>query len=341
LIAAVSLAVAAPLSVRENALPHRVTILEEQVASLTQRVAALTQPMIVDVDCAAGQRIQAALARVQNHPAPVQIKVFGVCPENLLVRSPIHISAGAPGAGITAANPTREVIRSVPGPRHGSVLLEGLIISGGSTGVFTGFGAHVRLVDCVVRHNATGILAEHQAIVQLQNTVVENNTSTGVSATTASHVLMSGGVIQNNAVDGLALRTGASASVGDSATIASSGRYGISVDNDSVLSLNAATVTASTLTGIFVSGGSTIELEKGATITANLGSGISLMDTSLVHKRRGEADVHITNNGAFGVVCSQPPAVSQIVGFTFQTGDISGNGQGDINCPISPGPLAQ
>ena len=73
----------------------------------------------------------------------------------------------------------------------------------------------------------------------------------------------------------------------------------------------------------------------------NTGSGISLMDTSLVHKNRSLADIHITNNGAWGLVCSVPPAVAQIVGFTFQTGDISGNASGNINCPISPGPLAQ
>jgi hypothetical protein len=36
-----------------------------------------------------------------------------------------------------------------------------------------------------------------------------------------------------------------------------------------------------------------------------------------------------------------PPAVAQIVGFGSQQGNISGNGSGNINCPISPGPFAQ
>jgi hypothetical protein len=50
-----------------------------------------------------------------------------------------------------------------------------------------------------------------------------------------------------------------------------------------------------------------------------LGScGISLMDTSIVHKRRSLANIHITSNGGWGIVCSVPPAVAQIVGFHFQ-----------------------
>ena len=35
------------------------------------------------------------------------------------------------------------------------------------------------------------------------------------------------------------------------------------------------------------------------------------------------------------------PAVAQVVGFTFETGNVSGNASGNIDCPVSPGPKAQ
>jgi len=339
--AAFSFVQAAPPPEQNGGLQDRVTALEAAVSSLTQQIAALSLPASIDVNCGGGTTIQSALLSVQNHPAAVRINVFGVCTENVRVpRNNVQIRAGAPGAGITAANPAQPVIRTEPfGLGIRLLSLSGLTLSGGTNGVLADFGAQVQMGNCVVKNNSfAGIQIARQSIVRLENTVVELNGS-GVSATTGALAVINGGAVQNNSGDGVVL-TDATGEIGGSAVVASNGRYGISPSHHAVLSLNDATVTANTITGVFVTGGSLVSLGAGATITGNMGSGISLMDTSLVHKHRALADIHITNNGSWGVVCSLPPAVAQIIGFTL-TGDISGNASGNINCPISPGPLSQ
>ena len=343
LVSACSLVGAAAPPEQGGGLADRVAALEATVSSLTQQVAALGMGVTIDVHCGTGATIQAALLGVQHHPAAVRINVFGVCSENVRIsRNNVQIRAGAPGAGITAAIPFQPVIRTEPfGLGLRLLTLVGLTISGGNNGVLLDYGSQAQLVDCIVTNNSgAGIQVARQSIVRLENVVAEANGGPGVSAATGSLAVINGGTVRNNTSDGVALFN-ATAEIGNSVVIASNGRYGISPSNHSVLSLNAATVTANAITGVFVSGGSHVSLGAGASITANTGSGISLMDTSIVHKHRSLADIHITNNGAWGIVCSVPPAVAQIVGFTFQTGDISGNPSGNINCPISPGPLAQ
>ena len=341
LLAALSLALAPREPQQGGGLQDRVAALEAAVSSLSQQLAGLTAFRTIDVDCGSGATIQAALTSVQSHLGLVNINVFGVCSENLVMRrSGIRIAAGAPGAGITAANSTLPVIQSVsPDAGLRPVLLDGLTLTGGSAGVLIDFAWQVRLFNCLIRNAGFGIQVDHHGIVRLQQTVVEANGS-GVVARNGGLVYIDGGVIRNNAGDGVGLND-ATAHIRGSATISSNGFRGVSVSNHSVLSLDAATITGSALTGVFVSGASMVALEDGATITANTGSGISLMDTSIVQKRRSLADIHITNNGGWGIVCSVPPAVAQIVGFGTQQGNISGNGSGNISCPISPGPFAQ
>jgi outer membrane murein-binding lipoprotein Lpp len=347
-LAAVALAASVPAA-SQNSVAQRVADLEAQVGSLagqvtalTEQLAALTQIRIIDVHCETGEKIGAALVSAQNHPAHVLINVFGVCTENIQVsRSRITIRAGAPSAGIAAANLALPVVRnSSPISGLGALLLEGLTISGGPAGVLADFGTEVRLLNCIVRDNFHGVDVDHESIVRLESTHVEAN-GTGVSAKNGGHVFISGGALQNNLPgDGLQLEA-ASADIGNGALITGNGRYGISLTAAATLRVGAATISSSGITGIFVNGGSLVHLGSGATITANTQSGISLMDTSLVMKHRALADIHVTNNGLYGIVCSLPPAVNQIVGFTFQTGDISGNPSGNINCPISPGPFSQ
>jgi hypothetical protein len=186
-----------------------------------------------------------------------------------------------------------------------------------------------------------GVRVDHRSSVHLENTVVEANFSGGLSSVNGGYILLNGGAVRENAGHGISLHSGSTATIKGSASIASNVGFGIELEGRSLLSLAASTVTDNDFTGVFVRGGSSVSLNAGATISANQLSGISLMDTSLVHKTRNLADIHITDNGGYGIVCSLPPAVAQIVGFTFQQGNITGNALGNIDCPISPGPKAQ
>ena len=344
-VAAVTVGLTAFLPTQSK-LADRVAALETEVATLGDRVDALTVLKVVTVDCGAGQTVQAALFSVPE-TVRLQVDVYGTCTENVVVpRNRTLIRGATAGSGITAKNPAQPVIRLAVGPGNSTLLLRDLTIAGGSDGVLVEFGGVLRMIDCIVSGNTRGVHADHQAVVGIQTSLLTNNFGAGASAANGSHLSIEGGTIQDTSGGdlsgvGVVIETGSTATIGASAIIKSSGFRGISLSRNSVLTLNDATITGSALTGIFASGGATIVLGKGATITTNLGSGISLMDTSIVHKNRSEADIHITNNGGWGIACSLDPAVAQIVGFAFQTGDISGNAAGNINCRISPGPLAQ
>ena len=328
-------------SAQDPGLQQRVNALEAQVQALSEQVTALTRSRLVEVNCAAGERIQPALTSAQRHPASVVISVYGVCTENIVIsRSDLLIRAGAPGAGIIAAHPGN-VVSVAPNPIPKAFMLSGLTISGGGTGVSVEHGSSARLVDCTIRNNGLGIRADHGSSVRLENTIVEANTGGGVAIQDGAYLFVTGGEVGQNIGNGISLGNGSVATVDGGARIASNGGWGVLVSARSLLSLGATTVTANGLTGVFVSGGSSVNLNAGATITANVLSGMSLMDTSLVQKHRALADIHITHNGGYGIVCSLPPAVAQVVGFTFETGNVSGNASGNIDCPVSPGPKAQ
>ena len=324
-----------------NGLADRVAALEAQVETLTQRLTALTQPMAVTVDCGAGERLQPALNAVQRHPTLVTVTLFGVCQERIVInRSDLVIRAGATGAGIVSSAPG-PAVTVAPIAVARVVSLEGLTVSGGSPGLQVDHGSQVRILNGHLHNSQFGIIANNRSVVRLDNTIVENHTGAGIFATTGSHIVVTGGAVSNNQGNGMSVQSGSMAVIGGSAQIASNLTWGIGLDDGSSLQLGAATVTQNGVTGVFASGGSRVYLNAGATITANGGSGISLMDTSLAQKFRAIADIQITNNGAYGIVCSVPPAVAQVVGFTFQQGNVSGNALGQIDCPISPGPKAQ
>jgi hypothetical protein len=339
--AAVVVSMATAPAGQGRGIERRVSVLEDQVAALTEQLAAMSQPLRLDVNCDGGERIQSALDRSQHHPTPVIIRVFGVCHENLVIRrTDLLIFGGAPGAGITGS-PGQPVVRPElfsPVPSFG---LTGLTLTGGAGGVVADFGAHVRLANCRIRGTSIGVRADHGSLVRLENTVVEQNSNDGVLATNGAAVYMTGGVIRNNGAHGLHLQAGASAEASGAATVAANNGNGVLLEGNSRLHLGAATITESAFTGVHASGASLVYLSSGATITANTMSGITLLDTSLVQKFRAEANIHVTSNGGYGIVCSVPPAVAQVVGFTFQQGDVSGNALGNIDCPISPGPKAQ
>ena len=331
--------ISVPGSAQSGGLSERVAALEAQVEALTQRLTALTQPLGVDVDCNAGQRIQPALNAVQRHPLPVFITVFGVCPERIVIsRSNLFIRAGAPGAGINAPPPGGNVLSvSTNDATPKAFSVHGLTLTGGTVAVE--HSSQARFTDCVIR---TGVVARHRSVVRLENSLIANG---AVSLEGGSHLIMTGGEISNSLGNGISLRAGSTALIDGGALIAGNTGDGVNGDDGSSVSLGVATITdngtlGGAFAGVFLRGDSRVYLSAGAIISANRGSGITLMDTSLAQKHRAEADIHITNNTGFGIGCSVPPAVAQVVGFTFQQGDVSGNAKGNIECPISPGPRA-
>lgn len=322
------------LSAQSGGVSERVAVLEAQVEALTQRLTALTQPLAVDVDCGAGQRIQAALNATQRHPAPVFITVFGVCTERIVIsRSNLFIRAGAPGAGITAPAPSGNVLSvSTDHPTPKAFSVHGLTLTGGF--VVVEHSSQARFTDCVI---TTAVFARHQSTIHLDNTLIANS---GVSAENGSRLIITGGEISHNPGNGINLRAGSTALIDGDALIAGNAGDGVNGDDGSSVVLGVATITdngtlGGAFAGVFLKGDSRVFLSSGATITANRGSGITLMDTSLAQKHRAEANIHITNNTGFGIGCSVPPAVAQVVGFTFQQGDVSGNARGNIECPLT------
>ncbi len=340
-----ALLVTVPVFAQDNGLQQRVTALEAQVETLTRQLFELRQnSTTIKVDCGAGQSLQAALEQVQFRPSRVTIAVFGVCTENIAItRGQLLIRAGAPGAGITAADPSQSAISSnSPGQGSSHATLKGLTIIGGSEGVIVDFGTQLDLIDCVIKDNTyKGVVVDHGARVHLVNSTIEDNG--GLTAHNGAHLFMSGGEVRNSTENGVSLSIGATAQITGGALITASQWDGISANGGSMVAFGPATASGNGLAaglyaGIGAGGGSTVFLWGGAIIDANRGNGIMLKDTSVAQKIRVEKNIHITNNHRWGISCSPGPAVAQLDGFNVNQGTISGNGSGDVSCPKSPTP---
>ena len=343
----ISLVFCAAPAIAQPGLMKRVEALEAQVASITQQLAELSQTQTtLFVDCANGESISAALEAARHRPRLVAILVSGVCTENLVItRSELLIRGAAPGAGIQAANPNLPVVRNVnPGIGSGHVALSDLTLSGGRNGVVADFGTQVQVSNSIIHNNGhDGVVADHEALVRLLNTTIENNGGSGITASNGAHVLMSGGAVRNHPVDGVNLNGGATAQFTGGVVVTANAGDGIHLTAGSIVSFGPAIASANgtavgAYAGIFATGASIVSLAGGTVITENMGSGITLLDTSIAQKGRGETSIQITNNQHYGIGCSPSPAVAQLQGFNVNEGTITGNGRGAINCPKSPGP---
>jgi hypothetical protein len=323
-------------------IPQRLDALERQVnglerkevnedqllAVLKQQLTAL-QPLNLTVDCGGGQTVGAALAQAGQRASRVVITITGVCSESVTVnRSNTVLQAGSPGSGLSDPSANTNVL-SINGAHD--VTVNGLTLSGGA-GVRIQTG-HVSMVNSYVSGSSSHGVVIFGGELDVVNTTVEGSAIDGIQAISRSTLRLQSSVIQNN---GFALDiSDGSFALLDGNTQVINNRGNVGVTFGSMLHVGNAIVENNAHGGISLMGGSVAHFGFGgglAVISGNSGDGLQLRDTSEASSLQEGWTVQIVNNTGFGVFCSGPPAVAQIVG---QLGTVTGNTVGQINCPVS------
>lgn len=300
----------------------------QQIVALTQRIAAL-EPLNLTVNCAAGQTVAGALAQAGQRPSRVVITVVGVCTEAVAIfRSHTVLRGASIGDGLQGPSATSSVLQV----SAKDVVLDRLTLAGGR-GVQINPRSEVLITNSRVVGSSFHGVSIFSAVVDVGTTTVEGNTVVGIQAMSGSILRLNNSVIQTNG-SALDVANGSFALLDGGTRLVSNGSGG-SASFGSTLHVGNTIVESNGGAGLSLTGGSVVHFGFAGgvgVIRANTGHGMQVRDTSVASSLFEGGSAQITNNGGFGVFCSGPPAVAQIVG---QIGTVSGNVAGQINCPVS------
>ena len=322
-----------PTMTYAQGVADRLAALEEEVASLKAQVLGI-EVLALTADCAAGGTLRDALLTAGRRPGFVVITIVGVCNEAVQVlRDNTLLRGGSPDAAVQWLTPDRAAVLWVRA-RH--VTLESLTLRGGGpTALRIGSGARVIVRNAQLFGGGASSVAHtvfvDDGVVEFEGSLIADNpASAGVLAWMGSNVRLHSTTIRNTG--GLALHFGATAFIRGDSRIANN-TIGIDVTGGSRLSVQGVTIENNVLSGISASLGSSVSL-RNAIVRGNGREGVLLHDTSVLRFLSGSGE--ITNNAGFGIRCIPAPAVAMISAGPFlSVGTVSGNGAGQIDCPIS------
>jgi len=150
----------------------------------------------VTVGCPGGQRgqftsVSAALNSLDVF-GPHTITVTGTCTESLFISDRDGITITTPPgetATIHAANATDIVIHFFRARR---MLLQGLVIQGGSVGVIVNFGSDAIIQSCTIENNSSdGLHPQQNASLVVENSTLQNNGGSGITVESGANVTLS------------------------------------------------------------------------------------------------------------------------------------------------------
>ncbi|HEX9182250.1 MAG TPA: right-handed parallel beta-helix repeat-containing protein, partial [Burkholderiales bacterium] len=192
------------------------------VAASLAAAAVLTFPpaafalsdLVINVDCAGGNRIADALSRPNVLDRRMIIVVNGTCTENVTIeRDDVTLKAGASGGGVSAAVTTRPAI-AINGARR--IALESLSVTGGLHGVHATNGAAVAIRGGSVRNAArNGVFAFQNSTAAIDACTIENHGENGIAVVNASSASLTGSVVRGNALYGVVLSRAGGAILGN------------------------------------------------------------------------------------------------------------------------------
>jgi hypothetical protein len=117
-------------------------------------------PLVVAVNCTAGQKISDALNQTPGRP--LTINVTGPCTENVTItRDDVTLQGAVANTLITAANSAASTVAITGGRR---ITLARLDLRGGTNGVNGARGADFELRDCTARNNSVrGVIVSNHS----------------------------------------------------------------------------------------------------------------------------------------------------------------------------------
>jgi hypothetical protein len=263
----------------------------------------------VDVDCSVvGTLLQDAVESAE--PGDI-LNVLGTCNENILIRNErrrITIDGGG----------TATVIGSDPGSpvfnvRGKGILIQAVIINGGSVGVHVNRGSNAVLNNNTIRQtNGNGVVIDELAFAVLTNNLIQQNPGAGVVVSensTArigfnadSETAASSNMIQQNAV-GVVISNNSSARIIDN-RIRNNDGNGVVVIRDSNADIASNAISGNDGDGILVAENSTVQLGED--------TGTSIYESP---------NTTMNDNDGFGIRCaSGSTADGRLGGLTGDSG---------------------
>jgi hypothetical protein len=170
--------------------------------------ASALKDLVIDVNCASGDRIARALDRPNVLDRRMIIVVNGTCTENVVIeRDDVTLKAGTSGGGVTAADSSKPAVQ-VNGARR--VAVEGLAVTGGLHGVQAIGGAAVAIRGAAIRNAVqNGVFAFNSSTATIDGSTIENHGNSGVAVVAASSATMTGSTVRGNSLYGVvAVRAG-------------------------------------------------------------------------------------------------------------------------------------
>ncbi len=306
--------------------------LQDQIDDLR----ALLEPVEIEVDCAAGETVTAALASVEGSRAPLTIKINGICTESVFITrdGDTTIKGSSTLDGLLAPVACTGAVINVIGAQ---VTLDTLSIDGGGIGVNVAGASTALVINAEIRNycfaglNAVGIAS-------LTNSLVTAGTGdgfVGVSSAANGNIGISNTVIQNNIVGVRAINGGVLGLL-NGTVVQDNTTVGASVVGGSLI-MAGALIHDNGSGGVLVTAGGTLNM---ATFTPtdinvirdNSNHGLFIGETSSA-TFAGINDTIIDNSG-WGIACE--------VGSNYNPSDlnpggkgpgpdnVSGNGEGQI-----------
>ena len=243
--------------------------------------ASALKDLVIDVNCASGDRIARALDRPNVLDRRLVVVVNGTCPENVVIeRDDVTLKAGGSGGGVSATDATTPAIH-VHGARR--VIVENLTVIGGQHAVYvTGNGSAAVRGSSVRNAVLTGVQVEGGSNALVDASTIENNGNSGVVAVGASTVALYGSAVRGNALYGVVASRASNITVGnvDAAgnvccgnTIENNAFDGVLVADGSTSILNGNTIQMNGTTvgrfGVLVTRASSAVLRGGNVVRQN------------------------------------------------------------------------
>jgi len=318
--------------------------------AITLGLAVFASPALAGkriVNCDKGNSLQKAILSGHGSAAPLEIRVFGTCHEDIqLTRDNVSIIGDGDTTlvgqiRIFASDEVQFTDLTITGPGRGVTVFNGRthftrvnLVGNEGIGVYGRQGAVIRFVDGQISDNhgesgawlnhsflslngtevngnwVDGITVSSNSSVRLQDSWVHMNQGTGIYAKLGSVVEATNSHINGNGAVGIYFRTGSSGELRDSG-VAANGTQGLEVSGHSTADVYGGVIVGNGDHGVWVSEHAFFRLIDGE-ISRNTGHGLVVgRDGGVILE--GNSKIEDNTDENFQVVCQGKEASIDIV----------------------------
>jgi len=202
---------------------------------------------------------------------------------------------------------------------------DGSITGNSMTGLTVRGGTEATLSNVQITGNGSGVEIQWGGSANLNGCTVDNNQGQGVHSGGAANIV--GGEVVDNGSSGVTAQQG-DANL-QNTRVATNQNGGVIGMNGARLTLQGTTVVEHNHgDGLALMIGSSAEIQDAVVIQSNDGNGVNVRDNSVVSS---SSAAQVVNNGGWGFWCTSNALISGFGG----VGTVTGNGAGQVGCPVS------